>query len=122
MPYTYIYVGSLTFNGTAMSAGQTTAATNACMKQSELQVGKGGSFITCFLTFGNQFSTDDIATIRAVYKCLTSKPLKAPGGKEWKQGNNKDRSTSICKYQYVNLSLSPSDFPHTYCLKFPIDL
>ena len=81
-----------------MNHGQTTAATDECVKQSEQQIGKGGSIITCFLTFGNKFSTDDTATVRAVYKCFTSKLEKSPGGKEWEQQGNKNRAILTCKY------------------------
>ena len=84
-----------------MNQGQVNAATNECVKQSEQQIGKGGSIITCFLTFGSKFSTDDTATLRAVYKCFTSKPEKSPGGKEWEKQNNMNRVIITCKYSLI---------------------
>jgi len=85
-PNVYVYVGSITFNGTMMSQTQTTAATDECVKQSEEQSGKGGSVITCFLTFGSTFSIDASSMVRAVYKCLASKPEKMLGGIDWEKG------------------------------------
>ena len=97
-PNVYVYVGSITFNGTMMSQTQTTAATDECVKQSEEQSGKGGSVITCFLTFGSTFSMDASSMVRAVYKCLASKPEKMLGGIEWEKGGKKSMVLLTCKY------------------------
>ena len=75
-----------------MTEQQTKQAADDCGSQTEAQKGKGGALITCFLTFGDKFSTDNRAVLRAVFKCMNGKPASAPGGKEWEKQKGKDRA------------------------------
>lgn len=94
-PFNYIYVGSITLNGTVMNETQTEDATNECDRQSLLQSGKDGPVTTCFLTFGDDFSVNDGAILRTVFQCLMSKPEKAPGGSSWKKNNVRKSLTGM---------------------------
>ena len=87
-----------------MSQAQTTAATDECIKQSEEQSNEGGALVTCFLTFGSTFSIDASSVLRAVYKCLTSKPDKIPSGEEWEKGGEKNRPLLTCKCHFFRFS------------------
>lgn len=81
-----------------MSEEQINNATNECGEQSTKQAGKGGAVVTCYLTFGNAFSTDDTAMVRAVFKCMMSKPEKAPGGSAWEKSAERELLTSKQKF------------------------
>ena len=82
-------------------------AKDECNQQLEEQKNKGGSIVSCFLTFGKTFATQDTDMVRAVYKCTVSRQDKAPGGKDWLKGSQRSSLEGKLFQNLANFSKTP---------------
>ena len=76
-------------NGTEVTTDNQNYAMGECDGQLADNKYQSGPKTHCSVTFGIDYSTQDTGIIRALYKCMDSKPSSAPGSSEWEKGTSR---------------------------------